>query len=202
MAWSWFRQSGILSSHPPAGNAHRWAASLDWRKTMSMKEHILSALREQLNNWEELLGQLSDNQINVSLTPSNWTAKDVVSHLSTWQQRSIARLEASLSDREPVFPKWLPELDPDSEGGTDRINAWIYKTYHDQPWPTVQQDWRAGYLRFIELGERISERDMIDESRYTWMGIRPLALVLISSYDHHQEHYDKLLAWLKEQSEL
>jgi hypothetical protein len=25
VAWSWFRQSGVLSSHPPAGNASRWA---------------------------------------------------------------------------------------------------------------------------------------------------------------------------------
>ena len=27
VAWSWFRQNGVVSSHPPAGNAHRWAAS-------------------------------------------------------------------------------------------------------------------------------------------------------------------------------
>jgi hypothetical protein len=26
VAWSWFRQSGVVSSHPPAGNAPRWVA--------------------------------------------------------------------------------------------------------------------------------------------------------------------------------
>ena len=26
LASSWFRQSGVVSSHPPAGNANRWAA--------------------------------------------------------------------------------------------------------------------------------------------------------------------------------
>src|SRR6266511_2274439 len=25
LAQGWFRQSGVISSHPPAGNAHRWA---------------------------------------------------------------------------------------------------------------------------------------------------------------------------------
>jgi uncharacterized membrane protein len=25
LAGGWFRQSGVVSSHPPAGNAHRWA---------------------------------------------------------------------------------------------------------------------------------------------------------------------------------
>src|SRR5215211_5230650 len=25
VAWSWFRQSGVVASHPPAGNTSRWA---------------------------------------------------------------------------------------------------------------------------------------------------------------------------------
>ena len=27
VAWSWFRQNGVTSSRPPAGNASRWAVS-------------------------------------------------------------------------------------------------------------------------------------------------------------------------------
>ena len=168
---------------------------------MNMKEHLLTALKEQLNTWEELLDHLSDNQINVLLVPSNWSAKDVLSHLRAWQQRSIARLEAALSDREPIFPKWIPALDPDSEASTDQINAWIYETHRDESWVTVRQNWKDGFSRLLELGERISERDMMDESRYIWMEMRPLALLLIGTYDHHQEHLDKLLAWLKEHEE-
>jgi hypothetical protein len=167
-----------------------------------MKEHLLEALKEQLNRWEELLDHLSNNQINVLLAPSNWSTKDVLSHLRAWQQRSIARLEAALSDREPIFPKWLPELDPESEVSTDQVNAWIYETHRDESWVTVRQNWKDGFSRLLELGERISERDMMDESRYTWMEIRPLALILIGTYDHHQEHLDKLLAWLKEHGEV
>ena len=29
LAWSWFRQSGVVSSHPPAGNASRWAHGIE-----------------------------------------------------------------------------------------------------------------------------------------------------------------------------
>jgi hypothetical protein len=169
---------------------------------MNMKEHILSALRDQLDNWEKLLNRLNDDQILKPLMPSIWSTKDVISHLRTWQQRSLVRVEAALSDREPVFPKWLPELDPDSEGDTARINAWIFETNHDFLWSEVHQNWRDGFLRFVGLGEKLSERDMMDESRYAWMNVRPLALVFLSSYDHHQEHLDKLMAWLKQHGEL
>ena len=92
---------------------------------MYMKRHILTALREEFNRWEELLAGMSDEQITTPHLPSNWSIKDEIAHLRAWQQRSIARLEAALLNREPEFPKWLPELDPDSEGNTDQTNAWI-----------------------------------------------------------------------------
>ena len=165
---------------------------------MNMKEHILTALREQFNRWEELLASMSDEQITAPYLSSNWSIKDVIAHLRAWQQRSIARLEAALFNREPEFPKWLAELDPDSEGNTDQTNAWIYETYREQPWSTVHPNWREGFQRFLELGEGISEKDLLDTGRYPWLKGYPLAYILLASYDHHQEHYEKLLAWLRE----
>ena len=67
-----------------------------------------------------------------NLAPSYRTTKDVLSHLRSWQQGSITRLEVAHSDREPISPKWIPELDPRLEASTDRINAWIYETHRDE----------------------------------------------------------------------
>lgn len=165
---------------------------------MNMKEHILTALREQFNRWEELLASMSDEQITAPLLPSNWSSKDEIAHLRAWQQRSIARLEAALFNREPVFSKWIAGSDPDSEGNTDQTNAWIFETYREQPWSEVHQNWREGFLRLLESGEGIPEKDLLDASRYPWLEGHPLAFILVASYDHHQEHFEKLIAWLRE----
>jgi len=166
---------------------------------MNMKEHILSALREQFQQWEDLLASLDVEQITAPESFSNWAVKDVISHLMAWQQRSIARMEAALFDREPEFPRWLPELDPEDYGNTDPINTWIYETYRDHSWSKVHQNWREGFLRFLELGKEISERDLLDAGRYPWLEGHPLAFILIASYDHHQEHLEKLLDSLQNQ---
>ncbi len=165
---------------------------------MSMKQHILTALREKLNDWEELLASLSEEQITAPLLPSPWSIKDVMAHLRAWQQRSIARVQAAQLNREPEFPKWVAGLDPDLEGSTDKINAWIYETNHERPWSSVHRDWREGFLRFLELGETIPEIDMLSAGRYPWLGAHALSFILIASYDHHQEHFEKLRAWLGE----
>jgi hypothetical protein len=165
---------------------------------MNMKEHILTALREQINCWEELLGGLSEKQITAPLVPSDWSVKDVIAHLRAWQQRSIARVDAARLNREPEYPKWGTDSDPDTEGSTQETNAWLYQTYRDQPWSQVHQDWREGYLRLIEFSGEISEMNLLASGKYPWLGPHPLAFILLASYDHHQEHLDKLLAWLQE----
>jgi hypothetical protein len=165
---------------------------------MNMQGHILAALREQLDRWEELLATTSEEQVTTPHLPSTWSLKDVIAHLWAWQQRSIARLEAALLDREPEFPRWLPGLDPESEGSTDQTNAWIYAANRELPWSQVHQNWREGFLRFLELGQGVSEKDLLDGGRYPWLQGYPLAFILVASYDHHQEHLDKLLAWLQD----
>ena len=165
---------------------------------MNDKKQIITMLKEEFNRWEELLAGMSEEQITAPHLPSNLSIKDVIAHLRAWQQRSVARLEAALLNREPEFPKWPAELDPDSEDDPDQINAWIYETYREQPWSKVHQNWSEGFLRFLELGEGIPEKDLLDAGRYPWLEGHPLAFILLASYDHHQEHLEKLLAWLRE----
>lgn len=165
---------------------------------MNMKEHILTALSEQFNRWEELLASLSDAQVTAPHFDDNWSIKDVIAHLWAWQQISIARMEAGALNREPELPKWVAKLHGDWEENANQTNAWVYETYHEKPWSEVYQNWREGFLRLVESGEPISEKDLLDGDRYPWLKGYSLAFILVASYDHHQEHLDKLLAWLQE----
>jgi hypothetical protein len=168
---------------------------------MEMKQHILAALREKFEDWEELLGGLSEERLSIPLLSSDWSTKDVIVHLWAWQQRSIARAEAALRDREPQFPRWPAELDPDGES-VDRLNAWIYETHRERPWPEVHENWRAGFQRLLDLSGQISERDLLDTGRYPWLKGYSMAFILLATYDHHQEHFEKLLAWLQEHKDV
>jgi hypothetical protein len=165
---------------------------------MDMKHHILTALREEFNHWEALLVRLREAQIIAPQLPSHLSIKDVIAHLRAWQQRSIAPFEAARLNREPEFPTWLAEVDPDAEANMDHINAWIYESSREQSWSTVHQHWREGFQRFLASGEAIPEKDLLDAGRYPWLKGHPLAFILLASYAHHQAHLEKSLGWLRE----
>jgi hypothetical protein len=163
---------------------------------MNDKKQILMMLKEEFHRWEELLASLSEEEIIAPHLSSNFSIKDVMAHLRAWQQVSIARLEAAQLNQEPMLPNWLAGLDPESEEDREQFNARIYETYRQQPWSQVHQEWREGFLRFLKLGEEISEIDLLDTAKYPWLKGYALFAVLQGSYEHHHDdHLEPLLVW-------
>jgi len=161
---------------------------------MNSKKQIITMLEEEFSRWEELLASMSEEQITTPQPPSSMSIKDEIAHLWAWQQRSISRNEAAINGGEPAYPRWSDSVDLDPEEDVDQTNAWIYETYRDKPWQSVYTDWRAQYLRLVELSEAIPEEDLLDPGRYAWMGGYPLSESLMGSCEHHEEHLEQLLA--------
>jgi|RhiMetdeSRZDD1v2_1073273.scaffolds.fasta_scaffold1532952_1 hypothetical protein len=159
---------------------------------MNNKQEMLTALQEEFNRWEQLLAGLSEAQIVAPQFRDDWSIKDMVAHLRAWQQRSIARLEAALHNREPEYPAWPAQFDPEAEGQPHDLNAWLYAAYRDQPWPSVYRDWSEGFGRFLKLAAALPEKDLLEAKKYPWLEGYPLFAVLQGSYEHHREHAEHL----------
>lgn len=159
---------------------------------MNMKEHILAAMREQFELWDELLSSLSEREVTAQRFDLDWSIKDVVAHLWAWQQISIARMEGGVLDREPEYPGWIVDSMEDWEEDADRVNALTFEKYYEKSWSEIYANWRNEFLRFLALGNDVSQRDLLDGDKYQWLKGYSLASILIASYDHHQEHLEKL----------
>jgi uncharacterized protein (TIGR03083 family) len=167
---------------------------------MDDKEQILNLLKAEFDRWEALLAGLSEEQLADPSVFSGWSVKDVLAHLWSWQLLSVARLEAALQGKEPVIPRPPQDLDFKSEDDLDQINAWFYATSREKPWTEVHADWRANFLRLLELGEQIPAEDLLAPGRYAWLDGWPLSAVLSGSYEHHHiDHLGPLLAGLNRQ---
>jgi hypothetical protein len=163
---------------------------------MNGKQQILTGLTEVYDRCQALLANLSEERIAKPLLPSSWTVKDVIAHLWSWQQASVARMEAALADREPEYPNWWEILGPDPEEDVDRTNAWLYVASRDKPWSRVYADWKAQFQRYLELTRQMPEEDLLQLGRYAWMGKYALSASAMGSLEHHEEHYETLSVWL------
>ena len=164
---------------------------IDWSVPKTEKPTIMEMLHEELWRWEYLLKGLSEETIIGAKLHGGWSIKDLMAHLWAWQQRSIAKLEAALENREPQWPT-LP--DPEAPDVIDQTNAYIYETYRDLSWQTVHKNWGDGFHHFMSLGRQISEKDMFDAEKYHWLEGYTLVDVLKGSREHHVERREALIS--------
>jgi hypothetical protein len=165
---------------------------------MNDKNQLLNELNNIFNRWQELLTNLSEEEIMQPLFPSTWTVKDTVVHLWAWQQASLARAEAALQGTQPEYPQWWVVNGPDPNEDVDRTNQWIYEANKANSWLEVYADWKAQFEHYLRLTRKISEKDLFEPGRFSWMGDYPLAASPLGLLDHHQEHIDSLTAWLQD----
>jgi hypothetical protein len=175
-----------------------------WKEgtVMTEKAQVLNMLKEEFDRWEEFLSSSSQEQITTRDLPGNRSIKDIVAHLWAWQQRSRARIEAARFNREPIFPVWSPGLDPNADEDLDAVNAWIFENNRERSWESVHQDWKEGFLHFLKLGEAVPEEDLQQIGIYLWMESYPLIMILESSYEHHIDHLEPLLARFNQPGDL
>jgi len=165
---------------------------------MENKQEIMTRLHKVFNRWQELIGSLSAPQILAPLSPSDWTVKDIVAHMWSWQQATVARAEAALSGTDPDYPQWWHEMGPDPEEDVDRTNAFLYQINKDKPWSRVYTDWKAQFSRYLELSRQLPEKDLLQPGKYAWMGSYALAASSLGTLDHHEEHLEALLSWMND----
>jgi hypothetical protein len=158
---------------------------------MNNKSQILSALREVFARWEELLTALSEEQITAPNRVAHMSIKDIVAHLTVWQQINVARLEAALQNKEPEYPQWHPEFDPETDEELAKINQAIYESRHNHTWAEVHGEWKGRFIHLLELAESLPEKDLMEVGKYPWLREYPLSAVLSGSYEHHKEHLVK-----------
>ena len=122
---------------------------------MTMNVHMLAALDDLFQRWQDRLAALTEEQLTTPLSPSELSIKDNLAHVWAWQQRSVAKVVAALEGHDPRYPVWpVVEGDPDEDDKTDVANAWIFQHYHAMPWREVFEGWRANFRRFLDLAFR------------------------------------------------
>jgi hypothetical protein len=152
----------------------------------SVKDAI-DALRIELKIWQGLLLNCKERPEDCS-QDDHWTLKDVLAHLTSWQEVTLAKLVAARIKQEPEFPVWFPGVDLESDEETNKVNADIYHAFKDHSLSDVKKEWEQRFSEVLLVCSLLSEDEFLDPDKYHWLNGIPLVAVLEGTLDHHREH--------------
>jgi len=155
------------------------------------KSELLNWLQEEYQQWEAFLDQIGPARMDQSGVTGHWSIKDIVAHLTGWQPRLIARLQAAQrSEPEPPLP-WPAHLQTD-----DEINAWIYAANQGRSVREVLDESHQVFQQLLTAIEGLPD-DILIEPAYHIVRLNGQRFSASEFFDHfHDDHEPDMRAWL------
>lgn len=171
------------------------------KEKIQSKAQMLTLLEQEFNQWEAQIANLSEEKITTASFPNGWIVKDLFAHLLAWDQLIIVRLEAVQLDRDPIMPEWtqIAATDIDEEEKLRQYNARIDDTYREYSWVQVYESWKTNFQKILTVAEEMSEADLLETGKYSWLKGYSLMGNLQGMYEHyHEEHRSHFLSWVQQ----
>jgi uncharacterized protein (TIGR03083 family) len=140
---------------------------------------IADLIRAERARLDALLAGIPDEQFVQPGAFGEWTLKDMLAHITFWEQRLIAYMNGA---RESLI-----QPGEDEQAGIDRINAGVLAANRDRPLAEVRAAFGDSYQQALALVESLSADDLADDELF--------GLIAGDTFGHYREHIVMLESW-------
>lgn len=131
-----------------------------------------------------------EQQARAAIMPG-WTVKDMLAHVTVWEQRFIGWVEAVQQGERPDYPLggYTPEI-------IDRLNAADHALHKPTPLPEVRAAFERSFFELQRLLSRLPEDALLTPGAFPFTGEHALwQFAAANAFEHYREHADALRAW-------
>ncbi len=167
------------------------------------KAALQSWLHESYEQWEALLDQIGTARMDEPGVAGHWSIKDIIVHLTGWDQYVVARLQAARRGEPEPPPPWPADLQND-----DEINAWLYERNHGRSVNAILADTQALFQQIFTILADLPAETRVETIRTAdgrefyrlWLGGKRFSIC--EFFEHFRDdHEPEIRAWLARQEQ-
>jgi len=153
------------------------------------KQELLDAIRRERATFDEFVAGFDDEAMLRGARDDDWTPKDVVAHVTAWEQRALRWLNRWRETGNPG----RPEIGVTWEG-MDEINDADYRASREKSPADVRGEAEESYARIVATLEAIDDAELAakpetaDGPSWAW-------IIGANTYEHYEEHREEMEAW-------
>lgn len=157
------------------------------------KAELLAAIDTEHERLTATLSGLTDEQLVQPGVESDWSVKDVLAHITWWEQWMVQKLDALA--RGDKIPQLL-RPDEDQETGLARLNSDIFAAGRDRPLAEVRADFDRSFQQALAAVAALAEHDIFDpQGLGGGLNEAPVYLIASNTYEHYEEHSATIRRW-------
>ena len=153
------------------------------------KHDLLTAIRRERTKLDALLAPVDEPAMLAAARDDGWTAKDILAHLTTWEQRLLRWIERWPTTGDPGRPEIGVSWD-----GFDELNERDYLATKDMGLPDVRRASTKAYEAVITALDSMTDDDLAlrpetaDGPSWSW-------IIGANTHRHYEEHRKEMAAW-------
>ena len=151
---------------------------------MMKKEYLLSTIERTWQEFKASFCDLSEAQIQQPGVVGEWSIKDIIGHLTTWEDEALKAL--------PVIQQGgkLPRY-KDLYGGLNAFNALMTEKKRALSLSEILEQSEMTHHRLIAFISKAPEEMFTTETRFR-------RRIRLDTYSHYPQHTRAILAWRNE----
>ena len=149
------------------------------------RQHLIARLEKAWSDLQESHAGLSDSQMTMSGVTGDWSVRDILAHVTTWEQEALKHLPTILNGGRP--PRYSVTY-----GGINAFNRLMTEQKRGLTLTDVRRDLEQIHRRLIRFVDGVPEAQFRTETPFR----RRLRL---DTYSHYPEHAAAIRRWRNEQ---
>ena len=152
---------------------------------------IITRIEQAMQRMVQALASLSpDHMLEPRL--SGWSVKDVLAHLTWWDQWLLFTLPADPNaPHTPIAPPLTDQI-PATDHWADEMNAKVYAYYQSRELSIIQTEFAATRNHLLQRVSQLTIDDLYNPDGMAAMIGQPVAPLILGIYEHYEEHAHEL----------
>ncbi|MFQ5981233.1 MAG: ClbS/DfsB family four-helix bundle protein [Candidatus Heimdallarchaeota archaeon] len=161
------------------------------------KSKLIDQIRAERASLEAVISGLTDKQMELPGVQGEWSVKDIIVHVTVWEQRGINWIRAVAKGERPRIPMpgytWRDQA---------TLNLKTYQENQDRPLQDVLADFQQSFPVLVKEIETITEERLDTTYQGDWTRDQLISGWHIAAWRfwHYRSHREHIQRWLQEQA--
>ena len=152
------------------------------------RQRLLERLDKAWVAFNESYAGLSDVQLMIPGVTGAWSVRDILAHVTTWEEEALKHLPLILEGGTP--PRYSVRY-----GGIDAFNARMTEAKRSLSLPEVRAQLTTTHGRLVDFIHGVSERQLVGDTRFRHR-------LRLDTYGHYPLHAAAVRQWRQRISNL
>ncbi len=149
------------------------------------KDELLASIKRDRATLDALVAPLDEAQMVAPALDGGWSVKDVLAHISAWEELCLKWLSAGRREEGPFTQETI-----------DAFNQSVYDANRDRPLDVILEASRRSYESMAEAVAALTD-DLAAPP--AWAPGGPLGQIISANADeHYREHAEQIRRWIEQ----